>query len=343
MRFRLALMTIAAGAAIVPIPAALVERYYSTTIFPLVQRSVTAVSNRLSIAMLDAMIVFVVTWLVGQVALAFVSSGKIGWRWAALRWMISLATAAAVVYLAFLVMWGLNYRRIPLVEKVRFDPNRVTPDAAHALALTAVDQVNTLYARAHANEPATPAVDPSLAAGFAEAQRVLGVTRLARPGRPKTSILDVYFRSAGVEGMTDPFFLETLVAGDLLPFERPQVIAHEWGHLAGFADEGEANFVGWLACMRASDAAKYSGWLFLFGEVTAALEAGERAGVVSRLADGPRADLRAVADRVRQHVRPVVANAGWRVYDRYLKANRVESGVSSYAEVVRLVLGVTLE
>jgi hypothetical protein len=343
MRGRLALIAIAAAAAIVPIPAVFVERYYSTTIFPLVQRSVTAVSNLLSLALLDAFIVLVATWIVGQVALAFVSAGRIGWRWAAVRWLTSLVTTLAVLYLVFLVMWGLNYRRIPLVEKVRFDPNQVTAEAAHALALTAVEQVNALYAPAHAAAPLVSFVDPSLAAGLADAQRALGATRFARPGRPKHSILDVYFKSAGVEGMTDPFFLETLVAGDLFPFERPQVIAHEWAHLAGFADEGEANFVGWLACMRASHAAKYSGWLFLFGEVTAALRSGERADIASRLADGPRADLQAVADRVRLHVRPRVANAGWRVYDRYLRANRVESGVRSYAEVVRLVLGVRLE
>jgi hypothetical protein len=33
--------------------------------------------------------------------------------------------------------------------------------------------------------------------------------------------------------MTDPFLLETLLASNLLPFEVPAVIAHEWGHLAG--------------------------------------------------------------------------------------------------------------
>ena len=43
--------------------------------------------------------------------------------------------------------------------------------------------------------------------------------------------------------MTDPFLLETLIAPDLLEVERPFVIAHEWAHLAGYADESEANFV----------------------------------------------------------------------------------------------------
>ena len=31
--------------------------------------------------------------------------------------------------------------------------------------------------------------------------------------------------------------------------------------------------------------------------------------------------------------------AGWRVYDSYLKANRVAAGAASYDEVIRLVLG----
>jgi hypothetical protein len=30
------------------------------------------------------------------------------------------------------------------------------------------------------------------------------------------------------------------------------------------------------------------------------------------------------------------------VYDRYLKANRIEAGAASYAQVVRLVLGTAL-
>ena len=46
--------------------------------------------------------------------------------------------------------------------------------------------------------------------------------------------------------MVDPFALEVMANPDLLPVERPFVAAHEWAHLAGYADESEANFVGWL-------------------------------------------------------------------------------------------------
>jgi len=125
----------------------------------------------------------------------------------------------------------------------------------------------------------------------------------------------------------------------LLPVEEPFVIAHEWSHLAGFTDEGEANFVGWLTCLRASDAAKYSGWLFLYSQAVSALPAAERAAVDERLRPGPRRDLEQIAERVRRELQPRISAAGWRVYDRYLKVNRVEAGTASYAYVVRLVLG----
>src|SRR5262249_38737750 len=134
------------------------------------------------------------------------------------------------------------------------------------------------------------------------------------------------------------YFLETLVAGDLLPVERPFVLAHEWSHLAGYAEESEASFVGWLTCVRAGDEHAYSGWLFLYGETIFSLGADDRR-TLPELAAGPRADRRAISERFRRNVSPRVSAAGWLVYDRFLKANRVEAGAASYADVVRLVLG----
>jgi hypothetical protein len=82
--------------------------------------------------------------------------------------------------------------------------------------------------------------------------------------------------------------------------------------------------------------------LFLYEQLTSDLSRRDRDDVISRLAAGPRADLGAVAARLARDVRPQVSAAGWRVYDKYLKANRVEAGAASYEQVVRLVLGTTL-
>jgi hypothetical protein len=167
----------------------------------------------------------------------------------------------------------------------------------------------------------------------------LSADRRFVPGRPKRSLLDWYFRRAGVSGMTDPYFLETLIAGDLLPFERPFVVAHEWAHLAGLADEGEANLAGWMTCLEGSAPHQYSAWLFMYTELSSPSPARERLAANTRLTSGPREDLRAIRERVIRHVSPRIAAAGWRVYDSYLRMNRVEAGAMSYEEVVRLALG----
>jgi hypothetical protein len=186
---------------------------------------------------------------------------------------------------------------------------------------------------------AATSLDRDLADAFARAQRDLGIRRPAIPARPKHTVFDFYFRRAAVSGMTDPYFLETFIASDLLPFERPFVIAHEWSHLAGIAEEGDANFLGWLTCLRGQAAHQYSGWLFLYGEAMEAVNPATARAIGAALEEGPRADLLALRARFLAHVSPTVQAAGWRVYDQYLKANQVERGAESYADVVRLVLG----
>jgi hypothetical protein len=332
------LLVLAAGAAVVPFSPPLVERLYSTSIYPRLQAVITSVSNLVPFALFDALVLVVlIAWLI---ALGMDVRRFRLWGRSAARALLRTLVWSAALYLVFLSVWGLNYRRSRLADKLQFDASSVTQAAALSVARTTVERLNGLYDPARpADGSPTNALDQQLAAAFNRAEQEIGIPP-AVPGRPKRTWLDLYFRRAGVAGMTDPYFLETLVASDVLPFERPFVVAHEWSHLAGIADESEANFVGWLTCLHGSTGQQYSGWLFLYGELAQAIDAHERADLAARLAPGPRADLQAIVRRLRQQVSPTVSAASWRVYDRYLKANRVEAGAASYGEVVRLVLGV---
>ena len=73
--------------------------------------------------------------------------------------------------------------------------------------------------------------------------------------------------------MINPLALETIVHPDLLPFERPFVLAHEWAHLSGHADEAEASAIGWLACMRGGPELAYSANLYLIDTAGGAMPA----------------------------------------------------------------------
>ena len=325
---RILIVVAAAIAAIVPMPAAWVERWYSRGFYLSLQSQVTAVSNLVPIALLDVAIATVVAALL----VVLWRRSRHGLARAALQTSITVVVTAAAIYLGFLVMWGLNYRRVPLDQKLDFDPARISPAAARQLGDLAVDRVNAI--RAAREQPGN---SPALDRAFETALDRLGSGRAA-PGVPKRSLLGYYFRIAAIDGMTDPIFLEIIVNPDILPFERDFVIAHEWAHLAGYASEAEANFVAWLTCVSGDLDAQYSAWLAVYEHVWGVLPRADRAALSARLIDPVRDDLRAMAARYEAST-PVVRNTARDVYDSYLRANRVREGIASYTGVVRLLLG----
>ena len=322
-----AVYVIAAAAAIAPLPRAAIERWYSHGIYRPTQRALTAFSNLTPVPLFDVLClaaiaaVAVATWRFTRAA---------GWRGLG-PVLVLLVRGAAVAYLAFLVTWGFNYRRLPLTAKLAYEPSRITEASARALAAQAVRSLNRLYMGAHARPESLQA----LADAFHDADRALGARAAIVTGRPKSTLLGGYFHSAAISGMTDPFLLETLIAPDLIDVERPFVIAHEWAHLAGYADESEANYLAWLTCLRGDERAQYSAWLAVLGNLQPFLPKD------ARLDGGPRSDLFALRYRY-SRTSPVLRTAARETYDRYLKANRVERGIESYAAVVQLILGTEL-
>jgi hypothetical protein len=345
MKIRLASIAIvlaASCALLLPLPAALIDHQYSGRAYPVLQRTMTSASNLTPFALFDLLLGLAsAVWL--TLAWRDIRRAR-AWALGAGRIAARSLVWCAAAYVIFLGTWGLNYRRTPLRDLLRYDESAITPPAALAAARATVGRLNQLHAGAHTAGWATGGdVNGDLAAGLVHALHDVHLPASAVPGRPKSTALDWYFRRSGTDGMTDPFFLETLVATSVLPFERPFVVAHEWSHLAGVADEGEANYVGWLACMRAGASAQYSGALFLYRELAAAVPPADRSAAAAALDAGPREDLHAIGQRYEREVSPRLSAAGWRIYDSYLRANRVEAGTASYAEVVKLVLGVRLD
>jgi uncharacterized protein DUF3810 len=336
---KIVLILLAAAIAITPLPRSIVERVYSRGIYPIIQPRLTGASNASRVAWFDVALLAVGAAIIILVVIAL-RARQNTWPRAIGMIAVDILAIAAILYLWFLIAWGLNYQREPLRSQLDFQESRITRDALRELASRGIAFLNRHYDEAHrlawSEYEATPDV---LASAFFQAQRQLGMQWTAAPGSPKRSLMDLYFRRASIDGMTDPFFLEILANQSLLPFERPFVVAHEWSHLAGYADESEANFVAWLICMRAPVPARYSAWLSLHGTILSALAPADRAEISDLLERGPREDLQAIADRVRQEISPLTSRSGYALYDKFLKANRVQAGIRSYNEVIRLLVG----
>ena len=329
----------AVGLLLLPLPPHLVERYYADALYPALQAELTSWSNTSGLSLFDLL----VGMLGVGVVIAWARCLRGAWRDRSFgrvgRGLARTVVFASVLYLWFTAAWGLNYARPPLESSINYAPARVTPTALRALAERATREVNGTYVAAHqAGFPRIGDVPPSLVTAVHEVERRLGRPRGTVPGRPKRTLLALFFRAAGVDGMHAPFLLETLLNPDLTPPERPAVLAHEWAHMAGYAPESDASFVGLLAALRADPASRYSAWLSIFEQSVGQLPRAEQRDFVGRLDPGPRADRRAISDRLQSRVE-VVARASWETYDQYLKSQGVDEGVESYSRVVQLLLG----
>ncbi len=330
------LPVLAAAAAVTRWPPAFVERIYTNGAYPRIQPVLTSLTNLVPFAWLDVL----------AVMLAIATAARLVATWrrrtGALAWIAGRLAAglrlAAIVYLAFLAAWGCNYQRSPARERFAVVEARITAARLHAFATRAVEKVNGLYDEGDRAALEWASVRSRLAPAFNGAVRATGTGWTVVTGRPKGGLIARTFPWAAVDGMINPLGLEVLVNPEVLPIERPFVLAHEWAHLAGHADESEASFVGFLACSAGPRDARYSGWLALLFHASRALPAGDRAHVLGRLGAGPRRDVAAIQSRL-AHAQPAVHAVSWRVYDEYLKANGVEAGLASYDEVIRLILG----
>ena len=130
---KLLLIFVAGLVALAPLPRNAVERVYSRGLYPVVQPRLTALSNSTPFAWFDALVLLTIgatlalwTVRIGRLPRRRGAAAKVG-TIAGLT--IDTAAIGAVLYLWFLVAWGLNYQRQPLHEQLDFREDRITRDA----------------------------------------------------------------------------------------------------------------------------------------------------------------------------------------------------------------------
>lgn len=161
---------------------------------------------------------------------------------------------------------------------------------------------------------------------------------------PKPKVLTLtsgIFSAMGVTGIYSPFSIEANVNGEMPDMERPFTACHELSHLRGFMNEGEANYIGWLACIGSDDPSfRRSGWLVAWNHAASALrrQDPERfAGIVKNLPQDAAEELNSNYEFWRTH-ETKASEVQDKVNDAYLKSNGIEEGVASYDRLTVLML-----
>jgi hypothetical protein len=306
------------------LPRRFVEDWYSRGAFPTISWLMAPLAGATGWSLMDLLL-----------PSALAVAGYLLYR----RRPIAVLGLVAALYLVFFWTWGVNYHRMPVEVKLDYQPDRVTDESVAAFVREAAEVLNrtyrawTVYGEA-VDEPALVDLADARIRSIVETVDGIAGDRWGGPVRVKTShILNPFFRAGSVTGMFNPFGHEALVTGGLLRFERPMVMLHEIAHVRGYANEGEANFIALLAAVHSESVElRYSGWLTLWMY----LQSPENDRLLEA---GPRRDLDAIGQRIRDSRIQWVSRTQSRTLDVFLRANRVPGGIRSYARIVRLAVG----
>ncbi len=288
---------------------------------------------------------------VALVALPAVGAARRGRRGLATGLCRSLALLLTVGA-CFTLFWGVNYNAEPLAAELHLNVHPRSVEDLYAVTQKLMDQANELAARVPRDGEGT-----CLTAGLDVLTRrinrqyhVLGETyplyESAVDRRPKQALL---FGGAmpwvGIAGYYFPFTAEPVI-GPTVPTHLAYNIAHELAHSLGVAPEDEAGFSAYLACITADDpelqySAAINGYIYASNALYD--QSPELAAAISSQAgEALRHDIRALNAYLSQFEGPV-KEAGDKINDTYLKAQNQPTGVSSYGDMVDLLIAYTLQ
>ena len=347
---------------------------YTTRIYPIIGSLLSPISGLFPFAVGDIFIALSIVWVI------FYPIYEIKWRKQLAKRFFFLAAKRGCypkkkvvfgrvaeyllwVYAWFYIAWGLNYSQPNIYCRTGMKPVEVSEAKFREFAYRYADSINSLSEerRVKSEETAFDAqresqfngmvddglknrVRDAVLKGYNEIGAKEGINApFNQHPHAKTMLFTPLSSMSGVTGSMGPFFCEFTLNGDIRPHDYPAIYAHEFAHLLGIANEGEANFYSYIVCTASSDkAVKFSGYYHIFFHVLRNVFdiLGEKEGEKFLKYIRPEIIQLARSDRqywISKRCKALDAAQDF-IFDLYLRGNHVAEGRKSYSGVVALIL-----
>lgn len=324
---------------VLPIASEHIEAFYTRGLYRLIVAAITPVTGAVSFSIILVMlvvapVVFLALWAGNWIYRRRVR-GMPHWRgllWG-FKWMLVIIP---VLWLWFLLFWGIGYQRTPIETRIDLDDGTVTEEELMRIERGLL----AIIERDQPTQDSDRDVDRAVAEVAYAMREVIGKWEgrpIRIPSRVKATPPGLLLMN-GTSGICVPFTLEPHVDGGLPDAAFVAVAAHELGHIAGVCDEGETNLVGYIAGLRADDAfARYAVALGVYRSV--ANQRGPEAyrEALDRLPEQARQDIQRAREASARYRIEWFQKLSWRAYNRYLVAQGVREGVQSYGRGAQLL------
>ena len=347
---------------------------YTTRIYPIIGSLLSPISGLFPFAVGDFFIALSIVWVI------FYPIYEIKWRKQLAKRFFFLAAKRGCypkkkvvfgrvaeyllwVYAWFYMAWGLNYSQPNIYCRTGMKPVEVSEAKFREFAYRYADSINYLSEERRVKSEETAfddqresqfngmvddglknRVQDAVLKGYNEIGAKEGINApFNQHPHAKTMLFTPLSSMSGVTGSMGPFFCEFTLNGDIRPHDYPAIYAHEFAHLLGIANEGEANFYSYIVCTASSDkAVKFSGYYHIFFHVLRNVFdiLGEKEGEKFLKYIRPEIIQLARSDRqywISKRCKALDAAQDF-IFDLYLRGNHVAEGRKSYSGVVGLIL-----
>ncbi len=264
------------------------------------------------------------------------------------RWVLFLkhlfSFVGWVVFL-FYFLWGFNYDRIQLGERLNWENQNWEED----------DFVEEARGQVQVLSQLRSSVDDWNQNLLRENYQLLEIT-IRKKAVSLASELG-YIDKAGVRcrqlvpggillrfgtaGFYNPFTGECNIDKGLHFLQKPFIMAHEFFHGMGVTGEGDCNFLAYILCHQSEHPyIRYSGelayWRYLRGGVYRH-DQDLYKNLVENLDDAVRQDLIDISEKMDEYpdIAPRIRD---QLYNAYLRSNKIPEGMANYGNIVRLVM-----
>ncbi len=315
-----------------------VEKYYSEGVYPIISNFLRRIIGWIPFSVGDVLYFLL---LIGFLRFIWL---LIQTRMAPFReHLYRLGAFLSLLLLAFHVLWGFNYYRIPLKERLGIESLEYTQKALIEATQQHIETLNSIHHVLVQND----SVAVEIPYKRREMYRMSSTTykhlthdsldfRFRRKS-VKNSLLSTPLSYMGFSGYLNPFTGESQVNKRIPKTIFPFTTCHELAHQLGYASEGETNYIGYLACAENVD------MYFRFSGELAAVR-----HLLYNLAQYDKELYKTHYNQLNIGIRKNIQNNHdfWdsyhtplepffkKFYDAYLRANRQEEGIHSYNEMV---------
>lgn len=326
---------------IIPYFPEVVEHYYSNGLYPIISKLERIIFGKIPFSVGDCiyfiLIVLGIKWI-------FVKrkTWKRDWK----NNMLTVLSFMSVFYFCFHLLWGFNYYREPLFEKMNIERDYSDADLL-AFTKKIIAKTNAVHHQLTKNDSLKVVVPYSQEQifkmslnGYKTLSKQYPFFEYKNPSIKK-SLFSLPLTYMGFGGYLNPFTNEAQVNYLGPIYSLPMTTNHEMAHQMGFASESECNFIGFLASIKNKDCyIQYSGysmalryclgnWNSRDEKIYDELLKTVHPGIIKNYKE---------SEAFWKQYDTIIDKGFHAFYDQFLKMNQQKDGLESYSKYVDLLV-----